>query len=173
MYSEPISQSGSTNVHTLEDFLRENKNSPDFGEIQAKWDEQKNRWLIELRQLFRTIEGWLDGLKDTGPVTYSEMEETINEEYLGNYKVPIMFVTFVDKRVVIRPIGTKIFGGLGRVDILGPNGKRTLVMKEWGDWQFFSRDVISSTDVRTNYEPFTEESFKEEMFALIVDQWQY
>ena len=172
MYTEQLSRSDSTTIHTLEDFLRASRDSPDARKLQEEWNQRKDRWLIELSRLYKTIEGWLDKLNDTGPVSYdSEKLLSINEVHLGNYQAPIMYVTFGDKRVVIRPVGTNIFGGFGRVDILGPNGKRTIVMKEWGEWHFFSRDVVSSTDVQVNYGPFTEESFKEEIFQLIVDQW--
>jgi hypothetical protein len=172
MYSEQLHQSDKSNVHTLEDFLRASKEAPDAHRLQEEWDKRKLRWLKDLNDLYQKIAGWLEQLKTAGSVSYeSDLMLSINEEHLGQYQAPIMTVILGDKRVVFRPIGTNLIGGFGRVDILGPNGKRTLVMKEWGEWQFFSRDVVSSMNVQLNYEPLTEESFKKEMLELIVDQW--
>jgi hypothetical protein len=156
-------------ARSLDEYLRQRRFAPDAERVRVEWQERLQHYLADIGILFGQIQGWLQPFKETGSVSYSVSRTLITEENLETYEAPEMTIFFADQRVVLRAAGTNIFGALGRVDILGKNGTATLVLKQWGQWQFFRREYQGNELTRNLYTDLTEEDFKTVVFDLISD----
>ena len=156
----------STSTRTIEEFLRKKKGTTSSSEaFRHKWEERKDRYILEVNRLFQQIEEWIDKLKESGPVNYRYGKPTlIYGESVDPYEVPVLEVFLADQLVVFRPVGTKILGGVGRVDIFGKY-EAHLVMPEWGKWQFWWKKYDPIGD--KPYTEFTEWGFKEVLLMLV------
>lgn len=111
----------------LEDFLtkkqEEQKEKP-----QINLEEIKDDWLRNIKVLYDGVNDWLDPFikKNTVTTKYEEME--INEEYLGTYRVSKMILNISGDIVELVPIGRFILGVRGRIDMIGPNGKKRFLL---------------------------------------------
>ena len=156
-------------ARSLDEYLRQRRYAPDAERIRSEWQGRLQHYLADVGILFQEIQAWLRPFKDAGSVSYSIGRTLITEENLETYEAPEMTMFFADQRVVLRPAGTNVFGALGRVDILAKNGTATLVLKQWGQWQFFRREYQGNELARNLYTDLTEDDFKAVIFNLISD----
>ncbi len=165
-----IMQQTSTSARTIEEFLHQKKvGIGNIEEIQQKLEDRRDRYIAEVNTLFDQITKWLDKLKKDGPVDYRRKQTSNFEEGIGEYSVSSLEVFIADRMIVFLPVGTKIFGALGRVDIMGNYEEAHLVMPEWGKWQFARIDYIPGGGAKPFFTDFTEEEFKNALLSLVAE----
>jgi hypothetical protein len=97
-------------------------------ESNIDWESKKNFWIEKVNDLYQQIEGYLSESKAEGLVSTSRSSCTINEQYIGAYKVDSLFIKIGKNEIQLLPVGTLIIAGRGRVDIKGPKGSAMLIL---------------------------------------------
>ena len=94
-------------------------------EAQIDWNQVKLEWLNKLKELYKSVENWLTDL-DAVKIYYSDIE--LNEENIGIYAAKKMIITISDEQVLLEPVGTRVIGVKGRVDMNGKSGKVRILL---------------------------------------------
>ncbi len=83
-----------------------------------------------------------------------EQEKAVEEDRVGRYMVPTLFIQAPGGKIHVEPIGCDIIGAQGRVDIEAfPSLKRLLLVLVNGEWKI-------ETDSRIDWpEPWSEQAF--------------
>ncbi|MCP4347995.1 MAG: hypothetical protein GY795_21025 [Desulfobacterales bacterium] len=93
-------------------------------EVKIDWEQIKTEWLENLNKLYENIKSWLEEFDIR--INYSDIE--LNEESLGIYNAKKMIIAISDEQILIEPVGTRIIGAKGRVDMKGKSGKITILL---------------------------------------------
>lgn len=114
------------------------------------WERRRDDWLVKLRELMDSIKTWAEQRR----WFVDEHEKTIEEDDVGKYTVPTLFIQAPSGKIVVEPIGCNIIGAQGRVDIESfPSLNRLLLILVDGEWKI-------KTDSRIEWpEPWSEQSF--------------
>ena len=101
-------------------------------EPSIDWTEVRNDWKKHLDEFYQLTEQFLRKFTDQGKVQITRGTKQINEEYIGSYDVESLEVQIGTIKITLDPIGTRILGVKGRVDMRGPHGtvKFVLVPKD-------------------------------------------
>ncbi|MBF0155423.1 MAG: hypothetical protein HQL64_16940 [Magnetococcales bacterium] len=101
---------------------------------RVDWERRKSIWLAKIDSLFQELGGWLAPYKqpDEGEplLDFFTEEIEINEEFLGTYPVPSMKIRLGSEEVNLKPVGSIILGGLGRIDMIGPLGTILILLND-------------------------------------------
>ncbi|MFV0673743.1 hypothetical protein [Variovorax sp. tm] len=92
------------------------------------WSERRSWWQQQIRQLYDHVEEVLRPLVESGDLQVSRRLQTIHEESLGQYEVEALHLSIGLRGVVLKPIGSVIIGGVGRIDLQGPEGTARLIL---------------------------------------------
>lgn len=105
----------------LEEFL----NDDSGGKDDFNYEEDKQKWLQSVKELYQNITAWLKPLTDkpNSNIKISFEKTILNEEHIGDYEIDKMYIDIKGQRVVLQPLGTWIIGSRGRVDMIGTYGK--------------------------------------------------
>ena len=104
--------------HEFETFL-ETKASEAKTPNTIDWGARKQEWLGSLQKFYDEVEVWLSDYLKSDKIGMEPGEVTLEEENLGVYRAQSRVLTIGADRVVLRPIGTLLFGVRGRVDMEG------------------------------------------------------
>lgn len=136
------------------------------------WDRRRDAWQTRVGALMSDIKTWLAPAIKAGLLLVDLSEESIAEEFIGNYSIPRLTIWAGDQQVSIRPRGTLILGSHGRVDIQGPRSKAMLILEYPGDtsvpsWKRVeeAKWYVWDSDTRRQLQGLSEESFK----SIIMD----
>ena len=95
------------------------------------WRGRRRIWVNRLEKLLQEITNtWLYSYESEGLLEAQIDKIAIREEVMGEwglYDAPRMTIKMASETVTLTPVGMVIFGGLGRVDMVGPLGKRQLL----------------------------------------------
>jgi hypothetical protein len=121
------------------------------------WDRKRDDWLAKLRELTDSIKTWAQQRR----WFVDEHEKSIEEDHIGRYTVPTLFIQAPNGKIVVEPIGCDIIGAQGRVDIESfPSLNRLLLILVNGQWKI-------ETDSRVHWpEPWSEQAFVKLVDAL-------
>ena len=97
-------------------------------EPSIDWTEVRDDWKKHLDEFYQLAEGFLRKYTDQGKVHITRGTKQINEEYIGTYDVKFLEVQIGTIKINFDPIGTRILGAKGRVDMLGPHGTVKFVL---------------------------------------------
>ncbi|QWT20237.1 hypothetical protein KPL74_21150 [Bacillus sp. NP157] len=87
-------------------------------------DVRRKAWLARVEDLYATVETSLDEYVERGKFRIQRGSINAYEDPLGNYKAPTLRLDFGHSDAEFIPVGTYLFGVLGRVDLVG--GRDTL-----------------------------------------------
>ncbi len=156
-------------------------------EKAVDWDKRKADWLRELEELYVRME---DHLKPyAGDIEIERKPIQLREDDLGTYGAEELILTIGYDKIVAKPIGTRLVGAIGRVDLSGPRATLKIVL--FGDYEPTQAkpaeangvaEGSSSYQVRrkvkkagwyiarklldTSYEPFSKDSFREAIMEV-------
>jgi hypothetical protein len=89
-------------------------------ERSIDWVTQKDEWLSALRVLHSLIESALQQYTESGSISVSYRDVTLNEDYIGEYTAQEMQIRIGRNEIVVKPIGTLMIGSKGCVEVNGP-----------------------------------------------------
>lgn len=123
----------------------------------VNWNDRRDDWLAQLRDLMDSIKGWAEQRR----WFVDEQEKTVDEDHIGRYTVPTLFIQAPGGKIHVDPIGCNIIGAQGRVDIESfPSLNRLLLVLVEGHWKI-------KTDSRVDWpEPWSETAFIKLVDAL-------
>lgn len=124
----------------------------------GQWERKRDEWLAEVRQLIGVIRIWAEQQR----WLVDEHEKAIEEEHIGRYMAPTLFIQSPGGRIHVEPIGCNIIGAKGRVDIESfPSLNRLLLIWDDSGWKI-------KTDSRVDWpEPWGEQAFVKLVDALV------
>ena len=131
---------------------RRNRVSP-----RIDWDRKRDDWLAKVRDLIDSIKAWAEQRR----WFVDEHEKVIEEDHIGRYPVPTLFIQAPNGKILVEPIGCNIIGAQGRVDIESfPSLNRLLLILADGEWKI-------KTDSRVDWpDPWSEKAFVRLVDAL-------
>lgn len=113
----------------FDDFL-DSKVSKANGQIN--WSQKRDLWIGNLTSFYAIVEGFLAEYIASGKISVVRQAKTIDEEYIGSYKVDRLLIRIGEDSVRLEPIGTNMIGTSGRVDLIGPSGSVKFVLAKRG-----------------------------------------
>jgi hypothetical protein len=121
------------------------------------WERKRDDWLVKLRDLMNSIRSWAEQRR----WFVDEQEKIVEEDHIGRYTVPTLFIQAPAGKIHVEPIGCNIIGAQGRVDIESfPSLNRLLLILVDGEWKI-------KTDSRIEWpEPWSEKAFVRLVEAL-------
>ena len=97
---------------------------------KVDWGRTRDDWILSLRDLYASMEKYLKKYTETGQIHVARDKIQISEEYLGSYEVETITFQIGNDKVVAKPIGARMIGAAGRVDLIGARGTLRLVFLE-------------------------------------------
>jgi len=85
--------------------------------------ERTNGFTHNITDFYSLVQKWLQAYKKKGQATLEFIPYRLNEEYIGNYETKKLHLKLASQEVVFIPIGTRLFGSKGRIDMEGSVGK--------------------------------------------------
>jgi hypothetical protein len=117
-------RSGNTDFDT---FVKRQQPSLEEGEA-ADWAMERDEWLSHLKELYDQIESFLAEYIETGEIKPSYSDIRMNEENIGSYTARQMILKIGRQEITLTPIGTRLLGAKGRVDVEGPAGRTRFLL---------------------------------------------
>lgn len=147
---------------TFDDFINNLDDTNDL-DLQKKLEKQKNIWLNQLDKLYQNIKLYLKPYENK--VKISEQDIILNEEFIGEYSVPKLFIVLGKDTVTLTPKGTNLIGVMGRVDMESAKGKIMLVLDEPSQQQY--QWEIAKPARRIEYSQLNKESFQQALMEVV------
>lgn len=138
-------------MNNLAEFFRKKRADTELSVEQI--NEIKADWLLTLKTFFDLIVKWLEPAAKEG-LEIKEQRIIISEEIIGQYSIPSLELSFLERLVYIRPVARFVVGALGRVDIIHPSGSIVLL--------YYGQDkgwYVSSKGYPTEEQLLTEDKF--------------
>ena len=105
--------------------------------MAAQLEEAREGWLQDLEKLRSKIQSWMEDAEKKGVLVSERIDVTISEEGMDEYDAPALNLHVPDVGVVhIRPIGMKIVGAMGRVDMISGGRHVRLLRVAPDQWVF-------------------------------------
>lgn len=93
------------------------------------WQARKLWWLNKIDKLYDQITVWIEPLKNAGVVDRITAEKIqLQEETLGGYESSVLKISLGRRVLKIKPVGSVIVGGMGRIDVDGPEGTARFIL---------------------------------------------
>lgn len=97
-----------------------------------------------------------------GSVVINRDPRQVTEPHLGTYATADLVLTVVDERVRFTPVGRRVIGGEGRVDVRGEIGESMFVVQPGPEWV-----IVTSGYPNLRSEPLDEFTFGELLEAIM------
>lgn len=137
-------------IDSFEEFLK--KKSQEKEQNKIDWDKRKANWLISIDNLYSDIKKWLSTFTEQELIQIKDEKQVqLNEEYIGQYKVPRLDIYVGNDIISLTPRGTLIIGSYGRIDMRGPKGEIMIIEQKLSDWKFAKRTPkLETWDINEN-----------------------
>ena len=126
------------------------------------WIQVRDDWKKHLDEFYQLAEGFLQKYIDQGKVRITTATKQITEEHIGSYDVKSLEVQIGAIKVQFDPIGTRILGAKGRVDMHGPHGTVRFVLVP---------KAASSPTIRVTVRDSSSET--EDEPESVVEEWAW
>ena len=111
----------------FKDFVQRQQ-QPRSGDEAIDWTKERDRWLGCLHQLYARIAEYLDEYIKGGTIKLRNSTIELNEENIGTYNAKRLVIAIGAQEIVFTPVGTRLIGSKGRVDVEGSAGNSRLVL---------------------------------------------
>ena len=127
-------------------------------EPSIDWIQVRDDWKKHLDEFYQLAQKFLRKYIAQEKVRITWTTKQINEEYIGSYDVEFLEVQIGTIKVHFDPIGTRILGVKGRVDMHGPHGTVKFVLVPKTDSSPTIRVIQEvASEVKDEPEPVVEE----------------
>lgn len=92
------------------------------------WAKIRDEWLRHLNELYDQIEAFLAKYIKKGEIKLNYDDITLTEEDIGSYGAREMILKIGRQEIRLTPIGTRLIGIKGRVDVKGPAGRTRFLL---------------------------------------------
>ena len=119
-------------AETFDDFVKQRADRARQSAEVSNSKETLADWLRELNALYSAMEGYLETYTETGQIRIERRPVQLTEEYLGTYDAEALAMSIGNDEVIAQPVGTRLIGSCGRVDLSGPRKTLRMVLLEKG-----------------------------------------
>jgi hypothetical protein len=95
---------------------------------RVDWAGLRDAWIRELDSLYDRVLNYLKEFIDARSIRYELTEITLTEEDIGTYRANLMELYIGKQHISLEPIGTRLIGCKGRVDVVGSGGRSHLML---------------------------------------------
>ncbi|MBF0136041.1 MAG: hypothetical protein H7833_13250 [Magnetococcus sp. DMHC-1] len=95
--------------------------------VGINWNARREAWIERVEGLINSIISFVEPFKGS-KLDYEKEYEHLDEYLVGPYKAPSLKLFIGASTILIRPRGTLIIGGMGRVDMDGPKGRVMFIL---------------------------------------------
>ncbi|MBF0339930.1 MAG: hypothetical protein HQL95_03085 [Magnetococcales bacterium] len=88
---------------------------------EIDWNARREAWIKQVEKLIDSIINFIEPFKGS-KLDYKKEYESLDEHLIGSYEALSLKLFIGTNTILIRPRGTLIIGGMGRVDMDGPKG---------------------------------------------------
>jgi hypothetical protein len=136
----------------LRQFFRQKTKAASDG---VDWEGKRAVYVRAVDNLYKTItEKYLAGaIQRDKTVTVSYVDRVITEDFIGEYAVRDLVLQVGDERVILSPKGANIVGAVGRIDLRGERGDKTIILQPRERWS-----VVASREPVLKVVPLSEKS---------------
>jgi hypothetical protein len=120
---------------SLTDLLRKKQKQSEAG-AGINWDERRDKYLADVKNLYDQIETMLSEPIAQKSVTLQRRPKQLTENYIGTYSIDDLILVVGKEQVRFSPRGRNILGAAGRVDIVGERGEVALIVQPDSRWGF-------------------------------------
>lgn len=137
------------------------------------WNCRKLWWVEKVEELYRQINEWIAPLQTAHIVDGITSEKIqLHEEMLGGYESSILKISLGRRILRITPVGSVIVGGMGRIDVDGPEGTARFILttpEDEGPDSYMTSALwfISNSRNRRSLVPLNEDEFLK-LFSLLM-----
>lgn len=119
---------------TFDDYVKKRLKEAEISKSSndVDWNKTREVWIQTLNGLYSEMKEYLKTYIDAGEIQVTQKNIEISEEYLGSYEVPKLTFQIGNDKVVAKPIGHRVIGAKGRVDLIGARGTLRFVLLEKG-----------------------------------------
>lgn len=93
-------------------------------EARVDWASMRDEWLSRLEFLYSQVGEFLKDFIAAGSIQCSFTDVELNEENIGTYSARRMNIRIGRQYIYLEPVGTLLIASAGRVDAVGPGGRR-------------------------------------------------
>ncbi|MBS1515534.1 MAG: hypothetical protein JSS63_10895 [Bacteroidetes bacterium] len=138
--------------------LKKSLESSDFERKLGGIEERKTNWTNAITHLYSNVLKWLEPLStQKSKIRIERYPIIINEDFIGEYHTEKMTVSVGFDKINFIPVGTNIIGAVGRIDLIGPNTKLLLILKNWNTWEitdYYNKNVETKLTKTSFYKYF-------------------
>ncbi len=117
------------------------------GRLKQKFDalsdnlKRIREWKSLLRSLFHQVRVWCE--QKAPELQLSERPYLVKEELFGQYEASVLHADSDKGHAELRPIGARVAGAEGRVDVVGPEQDQVLIYASRdGGWNWVDRGLV-------------------------------
>lgn len=119
-------------AETFDEFVKQRTDRARQSAEVSNSKETLADWLRELDALYSAMEGYLQSYTESGQIKIERHPVQLTEEYLGTYEAEALAMSIGNDEVIVQPVGTRVIGSCGRVDLSGPRKTLRIVLLEKG-----------------------------------------
>ncbi len=126
---------------------------------------EAKQWEADVDEVMAKIRKWLEKMEAERLVRIKPRRVTLTEEAVGKYSLPALTISTPGYTLVtIEPVGLRVMGARGRIDLV--SGPRSMMLLRFGagDWHFVSP---APSPGHWESEPLQEESFYKNLRWLL------
>jgi len=112
---------------SFDEFVEQEREKAESRKNSVNWEERKKFYLDQVDILFHDVQKFLREYQD---IQITKEEVTIEEDYFGEYEVPVLHIQLYAKQATLIPAGTFLIGTPGRVDLVGDMEKKRIILTE-------------------------------------------
>ncbi|GEM_PF-299237 len=110
------------------EFFLEKQDLKKRNEEQIDWNERKKDWFRHIDEFYLMVQDFMREYLNQGKVSIHFSSLTLNEEYIGSYETKKLHLMTGNQEVIFSPVGTRMIGSGGRIDMEGRAGKVRFVL---------------------------------------------
>jgi hypothetical protein len=95
---------------------------------KVDWSLELKDWLLHLNELYEKLEVLLRDYIEASEISTRYRETPMNEENVGAYLAREMTLKIGPQEIILKPVGMRLIGSKGRVDVVGPSGRTRFVL---------------------------------------------
>jgi len=119
-------------AETFDDFVKQRTARARQSAEVSNSRETLADWLRELDALYSAMEEYLQSYTESGQIKIERRPVQLTEEYLGTYDAEALAMSIGNDEIIAQPVGTRVIGSRGRVDLTGPRKTLRIVLLEKG-----------------------------------------
>jgi hypothetical protein len=97
-------------------------------EQEIDWNQRKKDWLRRIDKFYQIIQDFMKEYLNQEKVNIHFSPLILNEEYIGSYETKKLHLMTGNQEVIFSPVGTRMIGSGGRIDMEGKAGKVRFVL---------------------------------------------